>query len=481
MPPGRTSPPAWVERLQALALHRLQRPAGGSRSRACSTATTPPVAGCSPPASPTTRCSPSSRWPCSRSAILGFLVTDPAIQAEVARRTDRVGAAAGGRGRRGSRRSLDGLDVADDHRPRRDGVGHDAAVLVPRDGDRCDVRRGTTSRDRRHIGCAGRRRPGRGRHRRGGRSWRPRSRRSYPELGVVRDTAGSGADLAGAPAGSSERPQRRWRWPSSTVVVPPVRPTRSAVLLPAVSIGIALVLLTRVFAVVAPRVLGAQLRLRHARGDLRRARLAGPHLHGDPDRRGLGPRADARVGGDCGRRLTRSGRGQRALAGPATTAEARGRRERQAAAAARLDAAAGRARRVSDDIRGRRRPRGASSRRADVWRLARKDGSAWGSACGGVGHCGSTGAAGHGGSATGRRSRAGPARARRVAVRRAGAVRGDDLPGRLLDERRRGRARRAPRQVRCVDGRCRRFGGDVDRLGRRLRPPVPGRPRSPAR
>ena len=40
-------------------------------------------------------------------------------------------------------------------------------------------------------------------------------------------------------------------------VVPPVRANWSAVLRPAVSIGIALVLMTRIFAVVAPRVLGA--------------------------------------------------------------------------------------------------------------------------------------------------------------------------------------------------------------------------------
>jgi membrane protein len=40
-------------------------------------------------------------------------------------------------------------------------------------------------------------------------------------------------------------------------LVPPVHPKRSAVLLPAVTIGIGLVLLTRLFAVVAPRALGA--------------------------------------------------------------------------------------------------------------------------------------------------------------------------------------------------------------------------------
>jgi membrane protein len=40
-------------------------------------------------------------------------------------------------------------------------------------------------------------------------------------------------------------------------LVPPVRPAQSAALLPAVTIGIGLVLLTRVFAAVAPRALGA--------------------------------------------------------------------------------------------------------------------------------------------------------------------------------------------------------------------------------
>ena len=40
-------------------------------------------------------------------------------------------------------------------------------------------------------------------------------------------------------------------------LVPPVHPSRSAVLLPAVTIGVGLVLLTRLFAVVAPRALGA--------------------------------------------------------------------------------------------------------------------------------------------------------------------------------------------------------------------------------
>lgn len=41
------------------------------------------------------------------------------------------------------------------------------------------------------------------------------------------------------------------------VLVPPIRPTRSAVILPAVAVGIGLVLLTRAFAVLAPRALGA--------------------------------------------------------------------------------------------------------------------------------------------------------------------------------------------------------------------------------
>ncbi len=41
------------------------------------------------------------------------------------------------------------------------------------------------------------------------------------------------------------------------VFVPPVRPEASAVLIPAVTIGIGLVLLTRAFAILAPRVLGA--------------------------------------------------------------------------------------------------------------------------------------------------------------------------------------------------------------------------------
>ena len=40
-------------------------------------------------------------------------------------------------------------------------------------------------------------------------------------------------------------------------VLPPVRPRRSAFLPPAVTIGVGLVVLTRVFAVVAPRALGA--------------------------------------------------------------------------------------------------------------------------------------------------------------------------------------------------------------------------------
>ena len=40
-------------------------------------------------------------------------------------------------------------------------------------------------------------------------------------------------------------------------LVPPVRPSRAAVILPAVTIGVGLVLLTRLFAVVAPRALGA--------------------------------------------------------------------------------------------------------------------------------------------------------------------------------------------------------------------------------
>lgn len=40
-------------------------------------------------------------------------------------------------------------------------------------------------------------------------------------------------------------------------LVPPVRPKRSAVLRPAITIGIGLVLLTRLFAVIAPRALGA--------------------------------------------------------------------------------------------------------------------------------------------------------------------------------------------------------------------------------
>ena len=40
-------------------------------------------------------------------------------------------------------------------------------------------------------------------------------------------------------------------------ILPPVRPTTSAFLLPSVTIGVGLVILTRVFAVVAPRALGA--------------------------------------------------------------------------------------------------------------------------------------------------------------------------------------------------------------------------------
>jgi membrane protein len=40
-------------------------------------------------------------------------------------------------------------------------------------------------------------------------------------------------------------------------LVPPVRPTRAEVLLPAVTIGLGLVILTRLFAVLAPRALGA--------------------------------------------------------------------------------------------------------------------------------------------------------------------------------------------------------------------------------
>ena len=40
-------------------------------------------------------------------------------------------------------------------------------------------------------------------------------------------------------------------------VLPPVRPGRSAFLPPAVTIGVGLVVLTRVFALVAPRALGA--------------------------------------------------------------------------------------------------------------------------------------------------------------------------------------------------------------------------------
>ena len=49
-------------------------------------------------------------------------------------------------------------------------------------------------------------------------------------------------------------------------VVPPVRASWSAVLRPAVSIGIVLVLMTRIFAVVAPRIAGCQLRLRARSG-----------------------------------------------------------------------------------------------------------------------------------------------------------------------------------------------------------------------
>lgn len=40
-------------------------------------------------------------------------------------------------------------------------------------------------------------------------------------------------------------------------LVPPIRPTRAAVLVPAVAIGVGLVVLTRIFAVIAPRALGA--------------------------------------------------------------------------------------------------------------------------------------------------------------------------------------------------------------------------------
>ena len=110
---------------------------------------------------------------------------------------------------------------------------------------------------------------------------------------------------------------------------------------PRSTIGVGLVVLTRVFTVIAPRARG-ELRLRHARGDLRRAGLAGLTysmiLIGAAWVRERMLAVEERLRSPERRVAQRSG----SLARAAAAAEPRGRRERQAAAAARLDAAAGR-------------------------------------------------------------------------------------------------------------------------------------------
>ena len=116
---------------------------------------------------------------------------------------------------------------------------------------------------------------------------------------VVLDRATTTGVRGGGPVGAScsrcRTPSPSWPILVVYLVVPPVRPPRSALWPPAIGVGVLSVAITQVFTIVAPRLVGGEPVLRHARHGVRGARVVEPDLDDPADRRGLGPGPDARA------------------------------------------------------------------------------------------------------------------------------------------------------------------------------------------